>query len=204
MDSGGKLGGVNEAFWKQLAETAKKYHVNEILVESNFGGLEVYQQVLKPYLVKAGAQCRVEGVRSNQRKELRIIDTLAPVFQTHRFVVDRRVVEKDAELVKNAKDDRDVSYSLFYQLSRLTHDRGALLHDDRADSLAMAVAWFQEQAAQNQYIRQEDRLLEMIQATIQDEDGWALMNATRQAMGMTLEQARQAEARSDGGYNSWI
>ena len=204
MDSGGKLGGVNEAFWKKLAETAKKYHVNEILVESNFGGLEVYQQVLKPYLVKAGAQCRVEGVRSNQRKELRIIDTLAPVFQTHRFVVDRRVVEKDAELVKNAKDDRDVSYSLFYQLSRLTHDRGALLHDDRADSLAMAVAWFQEQAAQNQYIRQEDRLLEMIQATIQDEDGWALMNATRQAMGMTLEQARQAEARSDGGYNSWI
>lgn len=204
MDSGGKLGGVNEAFWKKLAETAKKYHVNEILVESNFGGLEVYQQVLKPYLVKAGAQCRVEGVRSNQRKELRIIDTLAPVFQTHRFVADRRVVEKDAELVKNAKDDRDVSYSLFYQLSRLTHDRGALLHDDRADSLAMAVAWFQEQAAQNQYIRQEDRLLEMIQATIQDEDGWALMNATRQAMGMTLEQARQAEARSDGGYNSWI
>ena len=204
MDSGGKLGGVNEAFWKKLAETAKKYHVNEILVESNFGGLEVYQQVLKPYLVKAGAQCRVEGVRSNQRKELRIIDTLAPVFQTHRFVADRRVVEKDAELVKNAKDDRDVSYSLFYQLSRLTHDRGALLHDDRADSLAMAVAWFQEQAAQNQYIRQEDRLLEMIQATIQDQDGWALMNATRQAMGMTLEQARQAEARSDGGYNSWI
>ena len=29
-------------------------------------------------------------------------------------------------------------------------------------------------------------------------------SATRQAMGMTLEQARQAEARSDGGYNSWI
>ena len=204
MDCGGKLGGVNEAFWKKLAETAKKYHVNEILVESNFGGLEVYQQLLKPYLVKAGAQCRVEGLRSNQRKELRIIDTLAPVFQTHRFVVDRRAVEKDAELVKNAKDDRDVSYSLFYQLSRLTHDRGALLHDDRADSTSMAVAWFQEQAAQNQYIRQEDRLLEMIQATVQDQDGWALMNATRQAMGMTLEQARQAEARSDGGYNSWI
>ena len=147
MDCGGKLGGVNDTFWKQLANTAKKFHVNEILVESNFGGLEVYQQVLKPYLVKVGAECRVEGVRSNQRKELRIIDTLAPVFQTHRFLVDRRVVEADAELVKNAKDDRDVSYSLFYQLTRLTHDRGSLLHDDRCDATAMAIAWFQEQAA---------------------------------------------------------
>ena len=204
MDCGGRLGGVNEGFWKQLAQMAKKYHVNEILVESNFGGLEVYQQLLKPYLVKAEAQCRVEGIRSNQRKELRIIDTLAPVLQTHRFVVDRRVVEADAELVKNAKDDRDVSYSLFYQLTRLTHDRGALLHDDRADAVSMAVAWFQEQAAQNQYVRQQDRLLEMIQATTADDNGWMLMNATRQAMGMTLEQARRAEARSDSSYNSWI
>ena len=160
--------------------------------------------MLKPYLVKEGAECRVEGIRSNQRKELRIIDTLAPVFQTHRFVVDRRVVESDAELVKNAKDDRDVSYSLFYQLTRLTHDRGSLLHDDRVDSLSMAVAWFQEQAAQNQYLRQQDRLLEMMEATVADDNGWMLMNATRQAMGMTLEQARRAEARSDSSYNSWI
>ena len=204
MECGGKLGGVNEGFWKQLAQTAKKYHVNEILVESNFGGLEVYKQLLLPYLVKEGAECRVEGIRSNQRKELRIIDTLAPVLQTHRFIVDRRVVEADAELVKNARDDRDTSYSLFYQLTRLTHDRGSLLHDDRADSLAMAIAWFQEQAAQNQYVRQQDRLLEMIQATTADDNGWMLMNATRQAMGMTLEQARRAEARSDSSYNSWI
>ena len=204
MDCGGKLGGVSDAFWKKLASIAKKFHVNEILVESNFGGLEVYKQVLLPYLVKAGAECRVEGIRSNQRKELRIIDTLAPVLQTHRFLVDRRVVEADADLVKNAKDDRDVSYSLFYQLTRLTHDRGALLHDDRCDALSMAIAWFQEQAAQNQFIRREDRMLEMIAATIADEDGWALLNTQRQAMGMTLEQARQAESMSDPGYHSWI
>jgi len=204
MDCGGRLGGVNENFWQKLAQKAKKHHVNEILVESNFGGLEVYQQVLKPYLVKEGAECRVEAIRSNQRKELRIIDTLAPVFQTHRFVVDRRVVEADAELVKNAKDDRDVSYSLFYQLTRLTHDRGSLLHDDRADVVAMAIAWFQEQAAQNQYVRQQDRMMEMMQAMVADDNGWMLMNATRQAMGMTLEQARRAEARSNSSYNSWI
>ena len=68
----------------------------------------------------------------------------------------------------------------------------------------MAIAWFQEQAAQNQFIRREDRMLEMIAATIADEDGWALLNTQRQAMGMTLEQARQAESMSDPGYHSWI
>ena len=45
---------------------------------------------------------------------------------------------------------------------------------------------------------------EMIEATIADDEGWALMNTQRQAMGMTLEQARRAESMSDTSYNSWI
>jgi hypothetical protein len=68
----------------------------------------------------------------------------------------------------------------------------------------MAIAWFQEQAAQNQYIRQQDRMLEMIAATVANDEGWALMNTQRQAMGMTLEQAKRAESMSDPGYHSWI
>ncbi|OUU19566.1 MAG: hypothetical protein CBC13_12220, partial [Planctomycetia bacterium TMED53] len=202
LDVGGKLGGVDEAFWKKLASKAKQYGVNEIVVESNFGGLEIYSQVLKPYLRAIGAECRIEPIRSNQRKELRIIDTLAPVLQTHRVAVDRRVVENDAELVKNARDDRDVSYSLFYQLTRLTYDRGSLLHDDRVDATAMAVQWFQEQAAQDAKVRQRDRAKELLLASVENEDGWALMNVQRQAMGMTLEQCHQAEGGSSHG--SWL
>lgn len=204
MEAGGRLGGVSDDFWRQIATTAKKHHVNEILVETNFGGLEIYAQVLKPYLVKAEAQCRIEPVRANQRKELRIIDTLAPVLQTHRFAVDRRVVEADADLVKNAKDDRDVSYSLFYQLTRLTHDRGSLAHDDRLDAVATAIGWFQEQAAQDQKVRAADRLTELIEATVADENGWMLMSPDRQAFGLSLEQARRAEAMGDGKSSSWI
>ena len=204
VDSGGKLGGVNEAFWQQVAMTAKKYHVNEILVETNFGGLEIYSQILKPYLTKIDAQCRLEPIRSNQRKELRIIDTLAPVLQTHRFAVDRRVVEKDADLIKNAKDDRDTSYSLFLQMTRITHDRACLIHDDRLDALAMAIAWFQEQAAQDQKVRQQDRLVEIMEASFKDAGGWQLLTPTRQAMGMTVEQARRAEVMDGGKGGSWI
>ena len=204
MASGGQLGGVSEKLWRAVAALAKRFHVNEILVETNFGGLDVYAQVLKPYLLKVGAECRIEPIRSNQRKEVRIIDTLAPVLQTHRVAVDRRVVESDAELVKNAKDDRDVSYSLFYQLTRLTHDRGSLLHDDRIDAFAMAVAWLQEQAAQDQNKAMSSRAQELLEAQFEDNMGYLLMTPDRLAMGMTVEQARQSEAATVHGDHSWI
>ena len=199
--SGGRLGGVGEPLWEKIASLAKKHHVNEVLVETNFGGLEIYSQLLKPYLVKAGAQCRIEPIRSNQRKELRIIDTLAPVMQTHRMVVDRRVVEADAELLKNAVEDKDSSYSLFYQMTRLTADRGSLLHDDRIDAWAMCIQWFQQQAAQDQNVRRDARQVELLEAMVADWRGNALLTPDRMAMGMSLEQARMADA---GQGCSWL
>jgi hypothetical protein len=203
VESGGRLGGVGNGLWDKLALIAKKHGVNEMLVETNFGGLEVYSQLMKPALVKVGAQCRIEPIRSNQRKELRIIDTLAPVLQTHRMIVDRRVVEADAEILKSAVEDKDSSYSVFLQMSRLTHDRGSLLHDDRLDAWAMCIQWLQEQAAQDQRVRQSARHTELLEAHFADWTGHLLMTADRAAMGMTLEQARSSEAMSGGGA-SWI
>ena len=200
MESGGRLGGVGENLWMEIARTAKKHSVNEILVETNFGGLEVYSQLLKPFLRKVGAECRIEPIRSNQRKEVRIIDTLAPVMQTHRMVVDRRVVESDMELIKRAVEERDSSYSLFYQMTRLTHDRGSLIHDDRLDAWAMCIAWFQEQAAQDQNIKREERFTEMLWAMMEDSNGHTVMTPQRLAMGMTLDQAKVA----DTGEATWI
>ena len=199
LDSGGKLGGVDDKFWQKLASIAKQHGVNEILVESNFGGLEIYKQVLAPYLRAAGHPCRIEPIRSNQRKELRIIDTIAPLLQTHRLAVDRRVVEKDAEMLKTA-DEKSASYSLFFQMTRLTHDRGSLLHDDRLDAWSMALAWFQEQAAQNQQEQKEVRDTALLEAMFADDMGHVVMSLDRMALGMTLEQARVA----DTGGAGWI
>ena len=167
-------------------------------MESNFGGLEIYKQVLAPYLRAAEHPCRIEPIRSNQRKELRIIDTIAPLLQTHRLAVDRKVVEKDAEMLKTA-DEKSASYSLFFQMTRLTHDRGALMHDDRLDAWSMALAWFQEQAAQNQYEQQEVRQTALLNAMFEDEMGHVVMTVDRVALGMSLEQARTAS-----GEASWI
>jgi len=198
----GVLGGVSDSLWEKIAALAKRFHVNEVLVESNFGGLAVYESLLKPYLVRAGAACRIEPIRSNQRKELRIIDTLAPIMQTHRLVVDRRVVEADADLLKRCVEDRDASYSFFHQLTRLTHDRGSLLHDDSIDAVAMALAWFQEQAAQDQHVRQQARATEYLEACLEDAYGHVVMTPQRMAMGMSLEQARLADSGPEGA--SWI
>ena len=73
------------------------------------------------------------------------------------------------------------SYSLFYQLTRLTHDRGSLLHDDRVDALAMAIAWLQEQAAQDQNKAKSNRAQELLEAQFEDSMGYLLMTPDRLA-----------------------
>jgi hypothetical protein len=67
----------------------------------------------------------------------------------------------------------------------------------------MCIQWLQEQAAQDQRVRQSARHTELLEAHFADWTGHLLMTADRAAMGMTLEQARSSEAMSGGGA-SWI
>lgn len=83
--------------------------------------------------------------RHSRQKELRIIDTLEPVMNQHRLVVNEDLVREDTQLAKD-----DPKYSLFYQLTRITRERGSLRHDDRLDALAMAVAYWVESVAQDE------------------------------------------------------
>tara|TARA_R110001606_G_C15366129_1_gene649046 strand:- start:198 stop:500 length:303 start_codon:yes stop_codon:yes gene_type:complete len=75
----------------------------------------------------------------------------------NRLVIDPKVITEDLE-----QCEQDLTYSLFYQLSRLTLDRGSLRHDDRLDALAMAVAYWLSQmdsdAKKLEAIRQEEEL----------------------------------------------
>lgn len=138
-----------------LAKTAKAHKVNAILIESNFGD-GMFAQLLKPYLSRI-YPCTVEEVRQNVQKERRIIDTLEPVLMQNRLVIDPKVITDDL-----AKCEQDLTYSLFYQMSRLTLDRGSLRHDDRLDAVAMAVAYWLTQmdadAKVLEAIRQEEEL----------------------------------------------
>lgn len=203
-DLGGARGGVSEQLWMDLANRAKQFDVKGILFESNFGGLEVWSQSFKPYLAKAGHLCKVEGKHTGGiRKEIRMIDTLAPVMQTHRLVVDRQILVDDYEAIRGVTVERELSYSFAYQVSRLTEERGALLHDDRIDVVALGVEYFQEQAALDDQVQKAIHEHEALLAEFEDErTGLVVMTPDRLAMGMSLEQAKRAHAMTSGRPNA--
>lgn len=139
LKQGGLQGGYTEPNLELLANFAKDYRVNKIKIESNFGD-GMFTALFMPVLRKIGYQCKVEEVRHNTQKEKRIIDTLEPVMNQHRLIVDKSLIKEDIESIKIYPLDKQQQYSLFYQLTRITRDRGALRHDDRLDCLAMLVA----------------------------------------------------------------
>lgn len=153
---GGLLGGYTDETLSKLAQIAKKHQVNKIVVESNFGD-GMFSQLLKPFLGRI-YPCEIEEVRQNQQKELRIIDTLEPVMNQHRLIVDPSVIQMDYDTaMENFEPDKAPQYMLFYQMSRLSKERGSLKHDDRLDALAMSVQYFLDILDVDQQLRAKQK-----------------------------------------------
>ena len=95
----------------------------------------MFNRLLEPILSRL-YPCTLSEVRSSVQKEKRIIDTLEPVMNQHRLVVNQELIKQDFEL------ERD--HQLFYQMSRITRIKGCLRHDDLIDVLAMAVQVWNE------------------------------------------------------------
>jgi hypothetical protein len=140
---GGMQGGYDEINLKRLCQIAKNHSVNLLLIESNFGD-GMFNKLLEPYLTKI-YPVTMEEVRHNKQKELRIIDTLEPVMNQHKLVIDRNVIRQDYESTQHLPPEQALNYQLCYQMTRITKERGALIHDDRLDALAGAVAYWVEQ-----------------------------------------------------------
>ena len=136
--AGGLQGGYTPDVMLKLATTAKQQKVQKIIVESNFGD-GMFVELLKPWLAKVDYRCTIEEVRHSTQKERRICDTLEPVMAQHRLVVDKHLIQHDFDSVHGYSPDIRHKYQLFYQMARITRDRGALSQDDRLDAVAMAV-----------------------------------------------------------------
>lgn len=135
--SGGFLAGYEDPVLKALAEIAKEEKVNFIGVEDNFGD-GMFTKIFTPFLHKINYPVTIEGHKVTTQKEARIISTLEPVMNQHRLVIDEDVAKNDLKAT-------DAKYQLFYQLTRVTKERGALIKDDRLDVLAQAVAYWTAQ-----------------------------------------------------------
>ena len=160
VDAGGLQGGYSDEVLKALSIKAKQQKVNFIVVDSYFGD-GMFVELFKPILTKIHP-CTIEEVRHNIQKEKRIIDTLEPVMNQHRLVVDPKVIQHDYESAQTYPLESQLKYQLIYQMSRLTNQRGAITQDDRLDALSMAVAYWAEQMAQDADKRMNERKVDLL------------------------------------------
>jgi hypothetical protein len=135
-------GGYDDDTLTALLRVAKKHNVNLIQVEPNFGG-GMFTQLLQSKSQQIYPVTIEDAKWQQTQKEQRIIDTLEPVLNQHRLVVCPSVIRNDYETASLEKyGDKAVQYRLFYQMTRLTRDKGSLAQDDRLDAVAGAVAYW--------------------------------------------------------------
>lgn len=165
VEVGGYSEGYSDSVLTQLANKAKVYGVNEIVVEANFGD-GMFTQLFKPILNKIHP-CSIQEVKNTKQKEARIIDTLEPVMMRHKMIVAESVIKDDYIIYEN----KGQNYSLIYQLTRLSRDKGSLSHDDRLDSLTMAVSYWLEVMDRDEQVGVDEQLDDFLEAAMDDDRG---------------------------------
>lgn len=169
LEVGGFRDGFGDGTMGALANAAKRWGVGFIRIEPNYGG-GMFDKLLAPWLQQVGHPCTIDPdpPRSAVSKEKRICDTLEPVMNQHRLVVNAQVIRDDLQVPlaladKGLAPEKARSYSLFYQLTRITRDKGALRHDDRVDAVAGAVSYFTDLLDKDQRKLEEEHRARLMQ-----------------------------------------
>ena len=186
-----------------ILKGCKKYGVSKLLIETNFGD-GIVSELFRKHLQQTKQNIDIEEVRANVRKEDRIIDSLEPVLNQHRLVIDRSVIEWDFKSNPQAAPEERLLYMLFYQMSRMCREKGAIRHDDRIDALAQGVQYYTDalgisalEAIKN---RKRDEWNSMIEEMIDDPQA----SANHMVFGMNLDQRQQAKGNSKNSIPNWV
>jgi hypothetical protein len=137
-------GGFDVEMFEALSQLALRHMVNEIGVEQNYGN-GAYAQMWRPVLLAAYKEkehpgCpRIEDIHETGQKELRIIDSLEPIMARHRLIITDDVWRADVKQVQKYPVSKRTTFTLYNQMSKISRAPGALVHDDRLDSLAGSV-----------------------------------------------------------------
>ena len=182
----------------------KKYGATTLVVESNFGD-GIVAELFKKHIIQTKQRILVEEVRANVRKEERIIDTLEPILNQHRLVVNKSVVEWDYNSNRDAAPEERLLYMLFYQMSRMCRSKYAVKHDDRLDCLAQGVKYFIDAlsiSAQEQInLRKREEWNDILEQFIDDPQ----CATNHLVLGMDVDQRREARGKSDGkSVPTWL
>ena len=195
--------GYSDKTLLDILKGCRKYDVKTLLIESNFGD-GIVGELFKKHLQQTKQSIHIEETRANVRKEDRIIDTLEPVLNQHRLVVDKKVIEWDYTSNPDAPPERRLQYMLFYQLSRMCREKGAVRHDDRIDALSQGVKYFTDSlsiSAQQQIIdRKRDEWVDLITNWQDDQDCFA----DHLVFNMNMEQRRESRGDTKNGVHTWV
>ena len=137
MDIGGYTEGYEDTTLNALANKAKFWNVNDVVVEANFGD-GMLTKLLTPVFNRI-YPCGIQEVKHSKQKELRIIDTLEPLLMQHRIILNKSVITQDSR-----RYEVNPLHSLIYQLTRISKERNSLAHDDLLDALAIACHYWIE------------------------------------------------------------
>ena len=181
----------------------KRYNVTKLLIETNFGD-GIVAELFKKHLQQTKQAIDVEEVRANVRKEDRIIDALEPILNQHRLIIDRSVVEWDYNSNKDGAPEERLLYMLFYQMSRMCREKGAVKHDDRLDSLAQGVKYFTDAMSISAYeavkMRKQEEWSDILETFMDD----PVAATNHLVMGMNLEQRRKARGKTKSSVPTWV
>jgi len=180
----------------------KKYNVSKLVIETNFGD-GIVGELFKKHIIQTKQNIDVEEVRANVRKEDRIIDALEPVMNQHRLIVDKGVIEWDYSSNKDAPPEERLLYMLFYQMSRMCREKGAVKHDDRLDCLAQGVKYYTDAMAISASEEIKNRKREEWNAMLEEFFDDPQASANHLVLGMNLDQRRQAKGKTHGVPN-WV
>jgi len=187
-----------------ILKGCRKYSVSTLLIESNFGD-GIVAELFKKHCQSTQTRLNIEETRANVRKEDRIIDSLEPVLNQHRLVVDPAVIKWDYSSNPDGAPETRLQYMLFYQMSRMCREKGAVKHDDRLDALAQGVKWFTDALALNANREIAQRRLDEWNDTLEQWRDDPVGSANHIVFGMNLNQRREARGRKSGkSVPTWI
>ena len=189
--------GYSDKTLLSILARCKKYKVSTLLIESNFGDGMV-SELFRKHAINKNVPINIEETRANVRKEDRIIDSLEPVFNQHRLVVDPRVIKWDFDSGSERPSESRFQYMLGYQISRMCREKGAVKHDDRIDALAQGVKWFTDALAISASAAIKDRKdqewLDHLEAWMDDPQA----EANHLVLGMNHMQRKEARGKTKG------
>ena len=189
--------GYSDSTLLNILDGCKKYNVTKLVIETNFGD-GIVSELFRKHLTTRKQAVDIEEVRANVRKEDRIIDSLEPVLNQHRLVVNRSVIDWDYNSNQDAAPEERLIYMLFYQMSRMCREKGAVKHDDRLDCLAQGVKYFTDalsiSANEQIKLRELEEFRDQLEGFLDDPQS----SANHLVMGMNLEQRKQAKGNDSG------